>query len=217
MKYIHHHLGLGDHIVCNAIVLSLLKKYTDITLAVKEHNYPSVKQLYRDTSIKFHSVKTDDDCLKMYQVLDVIRIGFENCHIPNWEESFYRQMNMDYSERFTGFSISRDLARESALEEKLNLPKKFAFCNSSASTGKNNISFSTNLPIIELETLSDSICDWIGVLEKAEEIHTIDSSIFQLIKQLPVKGKKFFYDIRKVDSSRTIPPFEDSNWKIITC
>jgi hypothetical protein len=37
MKYIHHHLGLGDHIVCNAIVLSLFKKYTDITLAVKEH------------------------------------------------------------------------------------------------------------------------------------------------------------------------------------
>ena len=214
MIYVHHHLGLGDHIVCNAIVRDLYKKYGTLTLAVKEHNYGSVKQLYRDLDIQFHKVKTDSDCLPLYFKTPTIRIGFEHCR-KDWEKSFYDQVGLDYSDRFSKFYISRDLEREKALEDKLNLPEEYAFVNRTASTGSNDIELKTNLSLVELQPITDSLFDWIGVIEKAKEMHTIDSSIFQLIKQLTVKGNKFFYDMRKVDPTRTTPPFEDPEWTII--
>lgn len=214
MIYVHHHLGLGDHIVCNAIVRDLYKKYGRLTLAVKEHNYGSVKQLYRDLDIRFHKVKTDSDCLPSYFKTPTIRIGFEHCR-EDWEKSFYDQVGLDYSDRFSKFYISRNLEREKILEEKLNLPEEYAFVNSTASTGYNNIELKTELPLVELQPVTDSIFDWIGVIEKAKEIHTIDSSIFQLIKQLDIKAKKFFYDTRMADSTRTTPTYEDTNWQVI--
>ena len=207
MIYVHHHLGLGDHIICNALVRRIVKQNGTITLAVKKHNYTSVKQLYKDLDIEYHQVETDDDCIKVYPNYTVLRLGFENCR-KDWERSFYDQLHIPYSERFSGFYIDRDYKREKTLEESLNLPKTFAFVNKNASTGTADIDIKTELPIAELKPLSDSIFDWIGVLEKSKEIHTIDSSIFQLIKQLPLKGKKFFYDTREKDHSRTLPSFD---------
>jgi hypothetical protein len=204
--YVHHHLGLGDHIVCNAIVRSLRKKHGPVLLAVKKENYISVKQLYRDIDVSLHQVTCDNDCHDMYQKYPSVRVGFENLWRRNtdkWEEAFYDQMGVDYSERFTGFHIDRDYDKEKALEEILNIPKEFAFCNTSTSRGCHQIEINTGVKKIFLEQKTDSIFDWIGVIEKASEIHTVDSAIFQLIKQLDVKGKKIFYDVRGSDPSRT--------------
>ena len=215
MIYIHHHLGLGDHIVCNGLVRALYEQHGEVTLAVKNHNYPSVKQLYRDLeNMHFHKVTSDAECIAEYKKQPFIRVGFENCR-SDWEKSFYDQVGLDYSVRFSRFFIDRDFKREQALEEKLNLPEEFAFINRTASTGSNNLPIDTDLPTVELQPITDSIFDWIGVIKKAKEIHTIDSSVFQLVKQLPVTSKKFFYDTRAADSSRTIPTFEDENWRII--
>jgi len=215
MIYIHHHLGLGDHIVCNGLVRALYDRHEKVILAVKTHNYSSVKQLYRDLeNMRFHKVTSDAECIAEYKKQPFVRVGFENCR-SDWEKSFYDQVGLDYSDRFSKFYISRDLEREKDLEDKLNLPEEYAFVNRTASTGSNNIELKTNLPLVELQPITDSLFDWIGVIEKAKEIHTIDSSIFQLIKQLTVKGNKFFYDMRKVDPTRTTPTFEDSGWIII--
>lgn len=214
MIYIHHHLGLGDHIVCNAIVRKFKKDCGKVRLAVKKHNYFSVKELYRDLDIQYHLVDTDADCIPEYFKCPTLRIGFEKCR-QDWEKSFYDQVGMDYSERFKGFRIDRDYSREESLEDKLDLPDEFAFVNRSASTGIKEIQVETNLPIVELKPVTDSLFDWVGVLCKAREIHTIDSSIFQLIKQFNVSGRKFFYDLRSVDSSRTTPFFEDNTWTVL--
>jgi hypothetical protein len=118
---------------------------------------------------------------------------------------------MEYSERFSNFYIDRDFERETLLQNKLNLPCDFAFVNKAGSIGNKDIKVDTNLPIIELHPITDSIFDWIGVLEKAKEIHTIDSSIFQLAKQLNLNGKKLFYDVRKGNHKNNL----DESWKII--
>jgi hypothetical protein len=214
MIYIHHHLGLGDHIVCNAIVREQYNNFGPLTLAVKHHNYPSVKQLYKDIDIKYDLVNSDLDCYSNYFKYPTLRIGFENCK-SDWEKSFYDQVGMKYSDRFSKFYIDRDYDRELYLQNKLELPDQFAFVNNSSSNGNKNIVINTKFPIVQLKPLTESIFDWIGVLEKAKEIHTIDSSIYQLIKQLNLEGKKFFYDLRKIDPTRTIPPFEDSSWSIL--
>lgn len=213
--FVHHHLGLGDHIVCNAIVRKLFNRFGSLILAVKHHNLSSVKQLYRDIDIEYYPVSSDSDCIPMYKDNKYIRIGFENCILTNWEKSFYDQMGIDYSERFSGFFISRDFDRERQLEKKLNLPKEFAFCNFSCSSGSFDTKVNTNLKKITPSPITDSIFDWIGVLSKAKEIHTLDSSFFHLVKQLDLKCDKFLYDSQSLDSTRQPFTLDNQSWKVI--
>jgi hypothetical protein len=215
MIYIHHHLGLGDHIVCNGLVHHLLK-ITDekdpLFLAVKKHNYSSVKHLYEDTRVILDKVENDQEAEDKYKTADtVLRIGFENHRTTDWEKSFYDQLGVDYEKRYSGFSIKRNSENEENLLEKLSLPEKFAFCNFTGSTGEYKVDVNTELPIVKLRPITSSIFDWIVVLEKATEIHTMDSSIFHLIKQLSLDCKKVFYDVRNTSCTDTF----DEGWKII--
>lgn len=218
---IHHHLGLGDHIVCNAIVRKIYSKNENITLAVKPHNLISIQSLYKDIPLDF-LVGEDYEIESLYEKYDVLRIGFENCNVLKWEQSFYKQMNIDYAERYTNFYIQRDFQAEKQLEERLNLPNEFAFCNTSYSGGEISIDIQSFLPKIHLSKITDNIFDWIGVLEKATEIHIIDSSIFHLIKQLGLRCHKYFYDIRNLGICRTnfnldlsFSLEENQSWKVI--
>jgi len=214
MIYIHHHLGLGDHIVCNGIVLHIRKLFKeDILLAVKKKNYPSVKALYKDIDIQFDQVDTDNNCLKNYSGKKILRIGFEHCR-KDWEKSFYDQVGLDYSYRFSNFNLNRDLEREEDLEKVINLPEVFAFCNTNTSFKDHKLEIDSSLPLVHLREVTDNIFDWVGVILKAKEIHTVDSSIFQLIKQFNLNCRKVFYDIRKIDPTRTDPTFESNNWEI---
>jgi hypothetical protein len=212
---IYHHLGLGDHIICNAIVRHFHEKYGPLSLFVKKHNLASVRALYKDIEVNLIQVNNDRDCYSFFNDFNVIKIGFEKTVFPNWEKSFYDQLGSDYSLRFSKFYIERDYEREALLEQKLKLPNEFAFCNNSCSSGNLDFKFNTNLKKIMLSAMTDSIFDWIGVLEKAAELHTLDSSVFQLAKQLNLKSNKYFYNSRSLDATRQAFNFDNQSWKVI--
>ena len=196
--YIHHHLGLGDHIVCNGLVRKIVSdnEGSDITLAVKQHNLKSVKSLYKGSAIKFDPILNDIEAQHNYPIYSkVIRVGFEYCDINNWETSFYALCGLDYSLRYSNFKIERDYDSEKLLLSKLSLPDKYIFCNINSSVGEFPITIESDLPKIYLQPLTDSIFDWIPVIEGAQEIHTIDSSIFHLMKQLSLPQKKIYYNV----------------------
>ena len=48
MILIHHHLGLGDHIVCNGLVRNLIQKNQIYGIFVKKHNVDNVMFMYKD-------------------------------------------------------------------------------------------------------------------------------------------------------------------------
>lgn len=49
MKYIYHHLGLGDHIICNGLVRSLKNSFNEeISVFVKPQYYENISKMYRD-------------------------------------------------------------------------------------------------------------------------------------------------------------------------
>jgi hypothetical protein len=214
--YVHHHLGLGDHFVCSGIVRKLYKtnKFS-IILAVKLNNIDTVKSLYKDINISFDVVNNDFEAESKYSLFKFLRIGFEHCDIKNWESSFYTQLGLNYSDRFTEFYISRSIQNENNLYDSLNINGEYAFCNNQCSEGAIDLKIQTKLNKIFLTKKTKNILDWIKVIENAKEIHTIDSSIFQLIKNLKLKKNKFFYDIRYMGFSRTDFTFEDDNWNLI--
>ena len=229
--YIHHHLGLGDHIVCSAIVRRVAHIAGShggyVILAVKEENIPSVTQLYRDVthSVKFHQVTSDEDCYEAYKKFFFLRIGFESMSLARlfnqgqkplaWERVIYNQLSIDYKHRYADFHIERDYEREKMLEDKLDLPEEFALCCTSSSEGNFAPDIRSQFKKIFLEKKTDSIFDWIGVIEKAKEIHCIDSAMFHLIKQVqPPTETKIFYDQRSDDPTRAMPE-EGHGWLII--
>ena len=221
MNYIHHHLGLGDHIVCNGLVRNILKTHKGkFKLAVKKHNVGSVRQLYADTDqIALDPVGNDKEAKRNYEG-QTFMIGFcVNPTVrkkgPKWEKPFYDQLGLDYTKRYSDFYIQRDYKRESLLLDRLNLPEKYVFANNRWSQGKVSLAIDTQLPIIYLENLSDSLFDWIPVIEKATEIHTVDTSIFHLIKQVSPKCKKVFYTSPKGNGSIKKDTFEDDLWQIL--
>ena len=76
--YLHHHLGLGDHIVCTGLVRKIVSdnKGRCVTLAVKHHNLKSVKSLYRGSTIKFDPILNDMEAQHNYPGHSkIIRVG----------------------------------------------------------------------------------------------------------------------------------------------
>tara|TARA_B100000287_G_scaffold426829_1_gene475399 strand:- start:12 stop:683 length:672 start_codon:yes stop_codon:yes gene_type:complete len=215
--YIHHHLGLGDHFVCNGIVRYVYSQYRcPIFLAVKHHNVPTVKDLYSDTNILLDPVSNDKEAISNYGKRDVLRVGFEKCDVKNWEKSFYEQCNLPYEARFSESKITRNKEKEDNLFNSLKLPKKYAFCSNQCSAGNVEIDFKTKLPKVFLSKKTDSLMDWLKIIETATEIHTIDSSVFQLIKNMQLDRKKFLYDIRSIVHRTPYSKELDENWNIVT-
>ena len=54
---LHHHLGLGDHIICNGLVNQISNNLKTIYLPVKTHYYEMIKFLYKE-----------NDKIKLFQV-----------------------------------------------------------------------------------------------------------------------------------------------------
>ena len=60
--FIHHHLGLGDHIICNGIVRYVAKNYDfeNISLVVKKSNVNNVRRMFSDLAqVSFFVVDED--------------------------------------------------------------------------------------------------------------------------------------------------------------
>lgn len=200
--FVHHHLGLGDHIVCNGLVREVLKVGFDfLYLPVKKHNYETVGRMYSDESrIMCLPVSTDADVPHLPQLMrssKFYRVGFEKCR-ADWDVSFYDSIGVPFQKRWDSFRVSRDQSREASLLRTLNLNEGDAFTliHDTGSVGRFPISVSNDAGrIVRVEPLTDSMLDWCGVIERAKEIHCIDSSFIHLAQSMRPDG--FFHDIRE--------------------
>ena len=67
--FIHHHLGLGDHIICNGIVRYVVKNYNfnNVAVVVKSSNLNNVRRMFSDLSqISFFIVEEDREFVEEY-------------------------------------------------------------------------------------------------------------------------------------------------------
>lgn len=210
---IHHHLGLGDHFVCNGLVRYLyLNARKDITLVVKPHNYETVSCLYQDLDISYLVAETDASV--RIEGFDYLRIGFEHCNPSEWEKSFYSQLNLPYSIRYDYCHTPMYEGQENLYAE--NVPaKEYAFVNNCCSIGAMNFKPKTQLPLVFLRKVSDNLLDWVSLIKNASEIHTVDSSPFHLTKNLKLEVPKFFYKVRQENGLGTQFSFDDQEWTVI--
>lgn len=216
MKIFRGHIGLGDHIVCNALVRHLAKDDT-IIVPVKKHYETSIKFMFRDNPniiIKPFSKdkKVDKFCRKQ------AKKGIEtiwNGHIgtakemweksnSRWDQKFYEQLNVDFSLRWDNFKLpnnSCDWKKLFRMRFPDIKPEGFIFLHNMSSTGekqiRNDLLDKKKQIFVPDITFTDNFFDYVGLLENASEIHCIDSSFLCLADSLDLKGNLHYHGYSK--------------------
>ena len=199
--YIHHHLGLGDHIICNGLVREFAKVFNQVFLFSKPHNFGNVSFMYRDLD-NLTVIEADDSVAVNYIISNelqkyYLRVGHENMvRGYNFDESFYQQVNIDFQKRWDSFFIERDTKSEDTPFNELNPnDEPYALIHNTGSDGIDRIDYSK----IDV-TLKQIIIpkkygffDFIKLIENSTEIHCIDSSFIHLVNSLNVDNKKYFH------------------------
>lgn len=214
--FVHHHLGLGDHILCHALVVHLAEPHESVGLFVKRAYLESVRFMYRDEPrLRFFAVRDDREVaafLRAWPQRPCIRIGFEQLDIRgrSFAESFYRQAGLDYALRWNS-AVRRDPQRERALQRALGGPAgPYVFLHDDPARGYviDHRRLPQGLPIVRPRPgLTDNIFDYALVMERAQEIHCMDSSFRHVVDTLGLAGPRLFLHLyaKGVDVPSRLP------------
>lgn len=222
MKYIYHHLGLGDHIICNGLVRNICMLGEETYLFCKPHNIESVMFMYRD----LHNLKVisgDDNFVLNYlrgvPSSDIFCVGQ---YVSNWylntmsfDQNFYYQANFNFMDRWNKFYISRDLIREKYLYDSFN-KDDYVFIHEDRSRGY-VINNDSQQSIRMIKGLTTNIFDYLLTIDKARQVHVIDSCLMFIIDSIPEiqKDENLFIHRYSRYNDRFNTPVLKRKWTII--
>lgn len=197
--YIYHHLGLGDHIICNAIVRNYAKQNDKVYLFVKPHNFNNVEFMYRDLQNIDYLIGDDafaEKYVRENNISNLLKIGFDNLDRNiNFDLSFYKLANIDFEKKWTDFYIDRDMEKEKILFDSLGIKENnYIFINEDKNRGyvMNKNKYRQDLPIITSD-IQCGLFDLCYTIENAKEIHLMESSIKCLVEHLNIKTDNIFF------------------------
>lgn len=230
--FIHHHLGLGDHLDCNGMVRYILEHsgHESIGVFSKPNYFGMIEHMYRDNdNIKVFKVSKEDEygdvdnILKDNRAEYFMRVGHE--YYPgkqaelsqdkNCWEFFYEQIDMSHSVRYDNFYVERDPEEEQRVFDKLNPNHEpYIFIHEDAARGftlNRDHFLNNNLKTIEND-VSENIFHFIKILEEAEEVHCMESSFKTLIDFYCKQDNLFYHDIRE---SQPLGQHSSPKWKVV--
>lgn len=195
---IHHHLGLGDFIICNGLINYLSTKIKKLILPVKNSLNSQISFLYsKNKNINIMPIKNEIEIYKTGK--QVLRVGFEKNN-GKFNSSFYHQLNLPFSVSFEYFDLPIDNQKSSILHQHLKdyfkVNNEYRLVHNESSQGTVDITFENKLPTIYVNKESDlfkNIFHYTNVIENAKEIHCIDSSFLHLVERIPTNAKLFFH------------------------
>ena len=226
---IHHHLGLGDHFDMNGMVRNYLKEYDKVHIFSKPNYYKMIDYMYRDEDnivvVEIpggpQEVLQGEEYYKTSECGEFLRIGFENypfgeenLYDKNCWEFFYEQVDVPYDVRTNMFYVKRDKKDEDILLGKLNPSgNKFIFVHDDKSRGfevERSHFIDKSLSVVEND-ISENIFHFIKIIEEAEEIHCMESSMKSLIDLYAKTEKIFYHDFR----NQPLGNLTNKKWNVI--
>jgi hypothetical protein len=201
--YVYHHLGLGDHIICNGMVRHFLEKYKIIYLFCHDHYKNNIEYMYRDESqIIIIPVKHEIEISKFLKSIsgsEYIQIGFNDLGkyengLLSFDEAFYDLAGVDFNIRFSKFFIKRDYDNEISVMEDLNPHEEdYIYVHDDPSRGHSidPATHRTDLKIIKND-FRYNLFQFRLILENATEIHTMQSGLYDLCNSMSLKKPKIF-------------------------
>jgi len=206
--YIYHHLGLGDHIILNGFVRSYLDQYDRIFLFSKPGNSKNVKRMYKDISDKLKVISLDDkgvrEFMNMFRSHKYLIVGhtgdfFRRIDDPNSEKTFdqlfYEDHQIPFDDKWNKFHLERDTEREKEVYYDilgLKDDSEFIFLHESNERPINQ-EIPSNIKIIRPDNMSVGIFDYLFTIEKAKQVHVMNSSFMNLIDCIQLREDGLFY------------------------
>jgi hypothetical protein len=202
MKYIYHHLGLGDHIICNGIVRHYREIYGEVTVFCKPNYLTNVKYMYRDDdNINVLPIGNDLGTLQYINEnnlqSDLIIVGFNNPefkHAKTFDEGFYKSVGLPFEYRFSKFKFERNLEKESEVYNELNPNNEpYIYVHDDKERGFeiNRNKLNSNLKIIE-NNKRFLMFDMLKIIENATEVHSMQTGMKDLINSFNFNNPKFY-------------------------
>ena len=207
---VYHHLGLGDHFICNGLIHELLENRAhEIWLPTKENNAVHVKHLYEDFSEQVKIITTNENdlareilginSLSIQYNVPLLRISHGGGKDTYFDKIFYDQLGIDFHIRWSRFTLPQDDSRALEFYKKIipDPEEPYVLVHDTGSVGKFDLKFNSPHRIVKVESgLTESLLDWKYVIERASEPHCIDSSVIHLADSLSLDaGLLVFHDV----------------------
>jgi hypothetical protein len=202
MKYIYHHLGLGDHIICNGIVRHYQEIYDDVTVFCKPCYSTNVKYMYRDNQkiiVLPIGEKSDVvDYINQNNIeSDLIVVGFDKPGFnttKTFDEWFYNTVDLPFEYRFSKFKFERNNEKENEVYNELNPNnEQYIYVHDDKERGFeiNRDELKSDLKIIENDKRF-LMFDMLKIIENATEVHSMQTGMKDLINSFNFKKPNFY-------------------------
>lgn len=204
------HLGLGDHILCNAIYRHFSKISEKVVIPVKKHNLLSLQMMLLDRkNIEFYVVKDTNNLKKIQESITlifgntykIIKLGYFGDGFltnPNvkYDENFYKQAGVPFNNRWDDFEFSINQKNAAEICNMSSISKKYDFVHDDKERNfeiKEQYLNSERLRIKPISIKRDvySIFDYYPLIRQATEIHCIESSFAAFIDSIKVDGSLY--------------------------
>lgn len=197
-----YHNKLGDHLILNGLVREYAMRYARVGIFCIPRYVESVSFMFRDVpNVRLEVVSNHRR--KQYFLL---RHGL---HLTEWhyddvktiyndpevgilaERQFYGLGGVSHEKKWESFRVERDVAREEVLCKKITPPGPYVFVHDDAAYGgglRDDRIDSTLPRVFPRKEFTNNIFDYCTVLERAAEIHVVDSVFMFLVDLLPYRN-----------------------------
>jgi len=203
------HQGLGDHILCNGLYRQFSEKGSRVFISVKKNYYPELSNMLSDlenvTFLRMPNYKSWKTT-RLFQLIgkilrmQVVGLGsYGTGFFPQgvrFDMNFYDQAGIDFNHRWDSFCAARNLDKELELFERLGCnTEQYIFLHEDSARD-----FKINRDLLPENTrvvtpLSPTegyfLVDYRLVIEKAYQIHVIESSFAAFIESIPIEVPLF--------------------------
>lgn len=215
---LYHHMGLGDHMICHGLV-RYHAEFRPVFLLCQIDNVPTVRFMFSDTPmITVVPIADDTEGQARCQTyrnhgMEVMKLGYldqdPTFSDQNYDAHFYRQGLCDFDKRWSNFKVPRSVNPVPVPAwpyMAIHDDTRFAIPESRL----------PDYPGVAIERgRTPNLFDWIPVLEGAEEIHCIPSSVYLMIDSLPDFPSHIKLYLHKYSRLGVTYPEHRKNWRIL--
>jgi len=211
--YIYEHLGLGDQIACNGLVRAIKEKYDRVYVFAKPKNTKNVMRMFAD-DLEIRVMAMEEPNVRQFMNIapqnEYLVIGHEKLHQElakdpdgRFDQIFYKMAGLPFEYKWDKFYFKRHMESEyDAYYNKLGLKDgdEFIFVHDDSERPIPSDRLPQGIKIVRPDRRDISIFDFLYTIEKAKEVHCIDSSFFNLIDciQLRSDDNLFFHKYVKI-------------------
>lgn len=210
---IRGHLGLGDHLITNALVRYYAQEHEAAIVPCKLHNFTSVRFMWGDLQNVFVVPVVGDegaDAMVKCFAGERLKLGMfgEKFSFETWDKCMYDQAGVSFFDRWDKFYVRRsaNMVRASKLP--------YIFLHEDSDRGyvidRHQVPGAAEVQPQKTET----IFDWMDVIANAEEIHCIDSSFAILVDSMKdLKASRLVLHLYARENAR--PPIYKKKWEVL--